>query len=96
MPVISVRFSVPRLLDELRHGHSLQFGDVDIALLDLFVAVVGVVAAAVGLFGQLFGQAQRFAVDRPAIVVVGRPSLRLACARASDFRHGSDYSPDGK
>ena len=45
-----------RLLDQLRHGHALQFGDVDIAVLDLLVAVVRIVAAQGHLFGDFFGQ----------------------------------------
>jgi hypothetical protein len=58
---------LPCLLDQLRHAHFLQFGDVDLALLDFFVAIVGVVAAS-GFFGQFFGQRQRFFVFR----IVGR------------------------
>ena len=72
------------LLDELRHAHPLQLGDVDVALLDLLVAIVGFVVAAdrsivaIRLFRQLFGQRKRlflvsqiFRITRITIVTVG-------------------------
>ena len=47
------------LLDQLGHAHLLQFGDVDLALLDFLVAIVGLVLhAAIRLVRQLFGQRQ--------------------------------------
>ena len=52
------------LLDQLRHGHPLQLGDVDVALLDLLVAVVRFVAHVGGFVGQFLGQAQRLAIEQ--------------------------------
>ena len=79
------------LLDQLRHAHPLQFGDVDVALLDLLVPIVGVVGfldAACRLFGQLFGQAQRFAIDRRIVVLVGRQrSFGFANTRTFELGH---------
>ena len=66
------------LFDQLRHGHPLQFGDMDVALLDLFVAVVRLVAELGGFVGQLFGQAQWLAV-------VASAEIRR-CARAAWLR----------
>ena len=51
------------LFDELRHAHPLQLGDVGLALLVQSLERLGgpFEVAAVGQFGQLFGQRQRLA-----------------------------------
>ena len=49
-------------LDELRHRHFLQLGDVDVALLDRFVMLVHDIAfGGIDLFGNFLGQRKRFA-----------------------------------
>ena len=59
--MISVEVLLRGGLDQLGHGHPLQLGDVDVAILGIVAGDRGADAAdALGGFVELFGQRERF------------------------------------
>ena len=82
MPVMSGRFSLRASSISCGIDHPLQFGDVDVALLDRLIMLVNDVAfAGVDLFGNFLGQRQRLSfglqlrfdfVQRGLRIVIGR------------------------
>ena len=58
------------LSEQLRHRHALQFGDVNFALLDFFIALVGGSVAEVFIFVGVI-------LDIPLRILLGRLQLRI-------------------